>query len=87
MIKTVRGLIKAHKEKNPGSHFFDKNTLEFFGESISSMELASYTTKMADARGEVHECYVLTTMQNKHPSGPRKRKAYFDVETLDHIVV
>jgi hypothetical protein len=38
-----------------------------------------------DCLGETHECYVLSRLQRKHPAGPRRTYAYFDVETLEHI--
>lgn len=38
-----------------------------------------------DCLGETHECYVLSRLQRKHPGGPKRTYAYFDVETFEDI--
>lgn len=49
------------------------------------MRVLSNTETVKDCLGETHECYVLSRLQRKHPCGPRRTYAYFDVETLEHI--
>lgn len=83
----VYGLVSRYYEKNPHGHFFDRDTLKFFGESLSTMRLLKGTVKVTDICGEQHECYVLSRLQRKHPMGPRRTYAYFDVDTLDDVVV
>ena len=51
------------------------------------MRLLKGTTIVTDICGEKHECYVLSRLQKKHPMGPRRTYAYFDVETLDDVVL
>ena len=83
----VYGLVSRYYEKNPGGHFFDRETLKFFGESLSTMRLLKGTVKIKDICGEEHECYVLSRLQKKHPLGPRRTYAYFDINTLDDVSV
>lgn len=84
-IYSVYGLISAYQRKHPNGHFFDHDTLKFFGERISEMYLFKATEKKKDSLGNIHECYVLSSLQRKHPSGARRTWHYFDVETLDDI--
>lgn len=78
-------LVDIYQGKHPGGHFFDRDTLKFFGERLSDMRVLSETETIKDCSGKKHECYVLSRLQRKHPAGPRRTYAYFDVETLDHI--
>lgn len=78
-------LVDRYKEKHPDGHFFDDKTLKFFGERLSDMRVLSETETVKDCLGGKHECYVLSRLQRKHPEGPRRTYAYFDVETLEHI--
>lgn len=86
-IKSVYGLIDAYREKHPNSHFFDHDTLKFFGERISEMRLLKKKETITDISGEKHECYVLSSLQRKNPMGPRRKYTYFDVETLDNVII
>lgn len=86
-ITTVYGLVDAYYSKHPNGHYFDRDTLKFFGESISTMNLLKKRATVTDVSGEKHECYVLSKLQRKHPMGPRRTYAYFDVETLDDVIV
>lgn len=81
-IKDVYDLKREHERKHPGSHFFNKDTLSFFGESMSQMRLYKKTTQVTDILGESHTCYVLSSLQRKHPAGPTRMLHYFDVDTL-----
>ena len=85
-IHSVYGLRDAYYEKNPNGHYFDRDTLKFFGESFSSMRLLKGTVKIKDISGEEHECYVLSSLQRKHPAGPRRKYTYFDVHTIEDII-
>lgn len=86
-IYSVYGLKDAYYEMHPNGHFFDENTLKFFGESLSTMRLLKGTVQIADVSGELHECYVLSRLQKKYPGGPRRTYAYFDVNTLDYVIL
>lgn len=72
------------RKENP--HFFDRDTLKFFGERKSEMRVHKTKAIVKDYYGKEHKCYVLTSVQHKAPQGiPKIRYYYFDVETLDMI--
>lgn len=83
---TVYNLIDRYKENNPGGHFFDRSTLKFFGERISDMRVLKDIIIVKSAGGEQHECYMLSSLQRKHPMGARRVYHYFDRKTFEHIV-
>lgn len=59
---TTHDLIKNHKKMHPSSHFFDRNTLDFFGEEISEMMVLPNKAKCTDSLGKEHTCYVLSSL-------------------------
>ena len=87
MYKNINELIRAYYEKNPNGHYFDRDTLKFFGERVSDMRLLKGTVKIKDISGKEHEAYVISRLQRKYPGGARRTYAYFDVETLDDIII
>lgn len=87
MINDIYGLRNAYYAKHPSGHYFDHDTLKFFGESLSSMRLLKGTVKVKDMCGKEHEAYVISRLQKKYPGGARRTYAWFDVETLDDIYV
>lgn len=82
---TVYNLIANYEDKQHG-HFFDAATLKFFGERISDMRVLKGTTVVKTYSGEEHTCYTLSSLQRKHPMGPRRKYSYFDTETFEHII-
>lgn len=84
---TVKELIREYYAHDPNGHFFDKDTLDFFGERMSEMKLLKDKAIVTDAHGKDHVCYVITTIQHKHPCGPTRAYHHFDAETFDHILV
>jgi len=84
-IRTVYGLRDAYYEKHPHGHFFDHDTLKFFGETMSSMRVLKDRATITDSMGEKHICYILSSLQRKHPCGPRRKYHYFDIETLEDV--
>lgn len=79
-------LKSRYEGKHPHGHFFDADTLKFFGERLSEMRVLKGTVKIKDICNEEHECYVVSSYQRKCPSGPCRAYHYFDVETYDHII-
>lgn len=75
---TVYKLIQEHKRNFSHSHFFDKETLRFFGERISEMYVLK-KTEMIDGV----EYYVLSSLQHNAPGGARRAYHYFDVNTFE----
>jgi hypothetical protein len=86
MYKNIDEFIRAYYKKNPEGHYFDQETLKFFGERLSDMRLLKKTAKVKDIRGVEHEAYVISRLQRKHPGGPQRTYAYFDVDALTPII-
>lgn len=82
---TVGELIYNYQQNNPDGHFFDADTLRFFGERRSEMNVLKDTTTITDWSGKEHECYVLSSRQRRFPGGPRRAYYYFDTSTFDEI--
>jgi hypothetical protein len=85
-MKDINEFIREYYRKNPRGHYFDRDTLKFFGERISDMRILKDTIKVKDVLGEEHEAYVVSRLQRKYPGGARRTYAYFDVNTLEDIV-
>ncbi len=85
MYKNINEFIKAYYEKNPDGHYFDPETLKFFGECLSEMRLLKKTVKIKDISGKEYEAYVISRLQRNHPGGPRRTYAYFDADTLEPL--
>ena len=83
---TVYELQRKHEQFHPGSHFFDRDTLKFFGETYSTMNVLKGTVKMKDISGQEHEAYILSSLQRKAPGGPQRTWHYFDAMTYEHII-
>lgn len=76
----VYTLINKYYLNNPNGHFFDKDTLKFFGERISEMRVLKHTEIV---RGR--ECYVLSTYQHNSPCKNKRAYHYFDKETFEFM--
>ena len=83
-INNIKELIKEYNRLRPNSHYFDEDTLDFFGESVDKMEFLG-TDKVFDSFGEETEVYVIKRFQKNHPMGPRYTRTYFRVDTLENI--
>lgn len=90
-VYDVYSLRAAHLAAHPGSHFFDADTLKFFGEQLSRMRLLKSKKLVKDFSGVTHKCYILSSPQ-KCPSWTgrgyirRTKWFYFDVDTLDEVM-
>lgn len=82
---TVQELKRAYQQKYPDGHFFDRETLSFFGEKLSAMKVLDEIHEITDSFGNHHRCYVLATLQEKAPFGPQVMYFYFDVDTIDDV--
>ena len=87
MYKNITELINAYYQKNPDGHYFDRDTLKFFGERVSDMRLLKGTVKIKDISGKEHEAYVISRLQREYPGGARRTYAYFDVNTVTDIII
>lgn len=82
----VYALKSRHEDAFPRSHFFDRDTLKFFGESLSRMSVLQKTVKIKAYSGKVHDCYVLSK-QSRDFFGKRIRTyAYFDTTTFEEVL-
>ncbi len=84
-IKDIYELKKEHLRRHPHSHFFDRETLKFFGERFSSMRVLKGTVEKPDSMGDMHTCYVVSSSQKIPLVGRKKVYHYFDSETFEHI--
>ena len=67
-------------------HFFDYETLKWFGESLSTMNVLAGVHSITDVCGTVHpKCVTLSKLSRKYPGGPRRTYAYFDTETWEQV--
>ena len=82
---SVWKLMREHQQNYPESHFFDKETLRFFGERISEMRVLKNVIRINDFYGNAHTCYVLSSLQRNNPAGASRKHHYFDVETFEVI--
>lgn len=75
--------------KGGESHFFDPDTLKFFGERLSEMKVLKDTFKITDVCGEEHECFCISVTRRKNAFGackPYKYYHYFDTTTYKHVI-
>ena len=84
-MKNIYQLIREYYRMNPNGHYFDHGTLKWFGESRSTMTLFKNTVLITDSMDEQHECYKISKLSKKYPTGPRRTYAYFDIITLEDI--
>lgn len=78
-------LKREYERTHPNGHFFDADSLKFFGERMSEMRVLQGFAKITDAHGDEHKCWVLSTRQHNYPAGVRRCYYYFDTETYDEI--
>lgn len=86
-IEDIYDLRNAYLRTHPNGHWFDSDTLAFFGESLSTMYLLKGTYRVKDCLGVEHSCYKVSKLSRKYPSGPRRTYAYFDVNTFDDVII
>lgn len=82
-IKDMYELIALYKKERPDGHFFDDETLDWFGEKIYDMYLYKSTVRVEDRFGQKRECYAFSSLQKNHPCGPTRTVHYLDIETLE----
>lgn len=82
---TVPSLITNVKNNNPHSHFFDRDTLKFFGERISEMRVLKNPVSVTDFNGNTHNCWCLSSLQRNAPMGATRVYHYFDTKTFEEV--
>ena len=72
------------KVQRTGSHFFDRDSMRFFGDTMSNYYVSRYIVGITDSMGDIHQCYALT---RRHAVKDNQQgTAYFDTETFEHII-
>lgn len=67
------------------SHFFDRDSLKFFGDTIQNYSVSAQTVYVHSYDGTSTECYVL---RRKRPvKHGLQGDAYFDVETFRRVLM
>lgn len=85
-ITSVYSLKAAYESRHPNGHFFDSDTLKFFGERLSEMRVLKGTVEITNINGEKHICYMLSKYSRNYPTGAKRTYAYFDVDTFDEVI-
>lgn len=83
----VYRLMAEYANHNPCGHYFDRETLRFFGERISEMRVLKHTVTVTDSSGRQHTAYCLSSLQRNNPGGPKRHYAWFDATTYENLIV
>lgn len=79
-------LIRNYQRYHPNGHYFDRDTLKWFGERLSEMRVLKTLARITDIMGETHDCYVVSSIQRPPYGRPQRKYAYFDVNNYNHII-
>lgn len=85
MRMTPTELKKRHLAAYPESHFFDRKTMQCWGQKMSNMKVEKDTETIEDCMGNMRECYVLVADGRDMYDFHVVRKYYFDTETFNCI--
>lgn len=83
-------LRSKHLSHYPNSHFFDSDTLKFFGEAMSRMRVLKKTVEVIDICGNKHNCYVVSAIRTKNvfiSCKPYTYYHYFDTTTFNSVTM
>lgn len=86
MEMNVYILKSRYEQKHPHGHFFDPDTLKFFGERLSEMRVLKDKALVTDYAGETHTCWILSSRQRPPFGKPFRKYHYFDTETYEDII-
>lgn len=81
---TVDELIMSYQRTHPQGHYFDDDTLRFFGERKSEMRIVG-EVEHEDNDGNLVRGYMLKTIQHNHPLGTKPHYVFFDAEKFDPV--
>lgn len=79
---TAHELIKEYKKNRPHGHYFDDETLRFFGDDLktATVELVNIKTTYGTI-----DAYKYTANQRNAPTQPYYHTAYFDADTFAEV--
>ena len=86
MSKSMQVWELQEKTRKTEPHFFDHDTLKWFGETLSTMRVLKGTVSIKDYLGNDHTCVTLSKLSRKYPGGARRTFAYFDTTTWERIL-
>lgn len=80
---TPSDLKYQHEQHQPDSLFFERDTMKFFGDTMSNYTVPRKLVQVKDHHDIVHECWEL---RRKRPvNGGLQTSAYFDATTFERI--
>lgn len=68
-----------------GSHFFDRETMAHFGDTMKNLEVVKFPINLATADGSVHLCWVLKRKARTYKGAP-VAFWFFDTTTFAQVV-
>lgn len=83
---SISWIIAEYKKRHPDGHYFDNDTLKFWGEKICDMRL-SKRLHYVEVGNSVYNCYKLT-VPAKDPfddNKPFDHITYFDEQTFSPV--
>ena len=69
-----------------GDHYFDEDTLNFFGEQMSDFKILENKIVVKDFNDKKHTCFVLSKVSQDFTGRYFRNYDYFDVNTLERII-
>lgn len=85
-IKSAYALRNEYCNHNPDGHYFDAETLKFWGERFSEFSVLKEMQVVYDYRGTAHKCYVLSKLTRDYRGCRVRKYDYFDSETFDRVL-
>lgn len=85
-IKSAYALRNEYYKHNPDGHYFDADTLKFWGERFSSFYVLKEMAVIHDYRGIAHNCYVLSKITTDYRGRKVRRYDYFDSVNFDRVL-
>lgn len=81
---TVRNLIQQYRHFQPDGRFFDRDTLDQYGECIGRMKVNGKGVVLTRS-GENRICYELQAEQRIPEFGSRVKRYYFDEDDFSLV--
>lgn len=84
-IDDVYALKDKYRRLQPSGHFFDVETLRWFGERLSESSVDRFLETFTDSLGDEHTCYVYRSYQHNAPAGMKRHVSYLDTSTMEQV--
>ncbi len=73
-----------YKVMDTGSHFFDRSSMKFFGDTMANYYVPVGTVQVENCLGEVSECWEL--QRRKPVKHGLSSSAYFTIDTFERVL-